>query len=67
MDSWFSSRGRCSRVKPIAALAGMTLTAAARVSRDGMGPEVRAYTPGDSLRRSMARNGQRAWHADENQ
>ena len=40
-----------SRVKPIAALAGMTLTATAGVSRDGMGPEVRAYTPGDSLRR----------------
>ncbi|BBH22670.1 hypothetical protein Back11_40150 [Paenibacillus baekrokdamisoli] len=40
-----------SNDRPVASASGLTLTAAARVSRDGMGPEVRTYTPGDPLRR----------------
>ncbi|RAP74422.1 DUF58 domain-containing protein [Paenibacillus montanisoli] len=40
-----------SERQPIAAIGGQMITAAARASRSGAGPDVRTYMPGDSPRR----------------
>ncbi|MBP3966972.1 DUF58 domain-containing protein [Paenibacillus lignilyticus] len=47
----FRPSAKSSERQPIASLGGQMITAAARASRGGAGPDVRSYIPGDSPRR----------------
>ncbi|SDW69877.1 DUF58 domain-containing protein [Paenibacillus sp. CF384] len=47
----FRPSANSSERQPIASLGGQMITAAARASRGGAGPDVRSYSPGDSPRR----------------